>query len=96
MSKHISHNIHKHYLKAYLIFTCKYRKKLLLNDVDIFVKNMFQRITNGSDFSIDIMETDKDYIHLSVSYPPNIVVSAIVKRLKQISTDPLWKCIIVS
>lgn len=67
MNEYISHNQHKYYLKCHLIFVCKYRKKLLLNDVDIFVKNVFQRIANESDFSIDIMETDKDRIHLLVS-----------------------------
>ncbi len=91
MNDYISHNRHKYYLKCHLIFVCKYRKKLLLNDVDIFVKNVFQRIANESDFCIDIMETDKDHIHLLVSYPPNIAVSSIVKRLKQISTNSLWK-----
>ena len=64
---------------------------LLLNDVDIFVKNVFQRIANESDFCIDIMETDKDHIHLLVSYPPNLSVSSIVKRLKQISTNSVWQ-----
>lgn len=91
MNEYISHNWHKYYLKCHLIFVCKYRKKLLLNDVDIFVKNVFQRIANESDFSIDIMETDKDHIHLLVSYPPNLSVSTIVKRLKQISTNSVWQ-----
>lgn len=91
MKDYISHNRSKCYLKYHLIFVCKYRKKLLLNGVDIFVKNVFQRIANESDFCIDIMETDKDHIHLLVSYPPNIAVSSIVKRLKQISTNSLWK-----
>ena len=91
MNNYISHNCHKYNLKYHLIFVCKYRKKLLLNNVDIFVKNVFQRIANESGFCIDIMETDKDHIHLSVSYPPNPSVSSIVKRLKQINTNSLWK-----
>lgn len=91
MNDYISHKRHKYYLKCYLIFVCKYRKKLLLNGIDTFVKSVFQCIANKSDFSIDIMETDKDYIHLLVSYPPNLSVSSIVKRLKQISTNSVWQ-----
>ena len=92
MNDYISHNRHKYYLKCHLIFVCKYRKHLLMYGVDSFVKNVFQQIADKSDFTIDIMETDKDHIHLLVSYPPSISVSSIVKRLKQISTISLWKC----
>ena len=38
----------------------------------------------------DIMETDKDHIHLLISYPPSISVTSIVRRLKQESTRELW------
>lgn len=91
MSEYISHNRHKYYLKCHLIFVCKYRKQMLLYGIETFVKERFQYVADVSDFDIDIMETDKDHIHLLVSYPPNISVSSIVKRLKQISTISLWK-----
>ena len=54
------------------------------------IKEIFSAIELRSDFSIDIMETDKDYIHLLVSYPPNISVTSIARRLKQESTRELW------
>ena len=34
------------------------------------IKEIFSAIEQRSDFSIDIMETDKDHIHLLISYPP--------------------------
>ena len=37
------------------------------------------------------METDKDHIHLLVSYPPKVSISSIVRKLKQESTITLWK-----
>ena len=37
------------------------------------------------------METDKEHIHMLISYPPNISISSIVRRLKQCSTLSLWK-----
>ena len=54
------------------------------------IKEIFSAIELRSDFSIDRMETDKDHIHLLVSYPPNISVTSIARRLKQESTRELW------
>ena len=36
------------------------------------------------------METDKNHIHLLVSYPTNISITSIAHRLKQESTRELW------
>ena len=54
------------------------------------IKEIFSVVELRSDFSIDIMETDTDHIHLLVSYPPNISVTSIARRLKQESTRELW------
>ena len=78
-------------LKIHLIFVVKYRQKLLVNDLRDFVIETFSNISENSDFSIDIMETDTDHIHMMISYPPTISVTSIVRKLKQISTYRLWK-----
>ena len=92
MNNYTSINRHKYYLKVHLVFVCKYRKQLLVNnDIDLMVKEIFKDIESKSDFIIDIMETDKDHIHLLVSYPPKISISSIVRKLKQESTTTLWK-----
>ena len=41
MNEYNSKNRHKYYLKAHLIFVCKYRKSLLVGDIDIDVKIFF-------------------------------------------------------
>ena len=93
MNNYSSKNRHKYYLKAHLVFVCKYRKQLLINkSLDSKVKKIFKDIESKSDFIIDIMETDKDHIHLLVSYPPKASISSIVRKLKQESTITLWKC----
>ena len=93
MNNYISINRHKYYLKVHLVFVCKYRKQLLVNnDINLKVKEIFKSIESNSDFTIDIMETDKDHIHLLVSYPPKVSISSIVRKLKQKSTIIiLWK-----
>ena len=88
---YLSHGRHKWYLKCHLIFVCKYRKRLLEGTIQDTIKEIFSVIEMHSDFSIDIMETDKDHIHLLISYPPNISVTTIARRLKQVSTRELWK-----
>ena len=93
MNNYTSINRHKYYLKVHLVFVCKYRKELLVNnDIDLKVKEIFKDIESKSDFIIDIMETDENHIHLLVSYPPKVSISSIVRRLKQESTITLWKC----
>ena len=81
----------KYYLKAHLIFVCKYRKKLLQNGIDTAIKNKFKSISNASDFDIDVMETDQDHIHLLVDYKPDNSITSIIRKLKQESTFWIWK-----
>ena len=88
---YFSKNRHKYYLKCHLIFVCKYRKQLITDEVRENILTVFKNIEKQSDFGIEIMETDKDHIHMLISYPPNISVSSIVRRLKQCSTLSLWK-----
>ena len=90
MNEYTSKNRHKYYLKAHLIFVCKYRKQLLKGDLDRAVKTCFSDLAKQSKFDIDIMESDKDHIHLLISYSPDISITSIVRRLKQKSTHELW------
>ena len=92
MNNYISINRHKYYLKVHLVFVCKYRKQLLINEsINSKVKEIFKSIESNSDFTIDIVYSDKDHIHLLVSYPPKVSISSIVRKLKQESTILLWK-----
>ena len=54
------------------------------------IKDIFSDIEKVSDFVIEVLETDKDHIHMLVSYPPSISVTSIVRKLKQNSTYELW------
>lgn len=81
----------KYYLKVHLVFVCKYRKKLLNGAIDLEVKRKIIEISKRSDFTIDIMETDKDHIHLLISYKTNISITSIVRKLKQETTINLWR-----
>ena len=92
MKENYNHkNRHKYYLKCHLIFCIKYRRKILYGKFDDDIKTIFQSVADNSDFDIDIMETDKDHVHFLISYPPNLSVTSIVRKLKQESTIFAWK-----
>jgi len=80
----------KYLLKIHLILVCKYRKQLLIEIGEECKQIMFE-ISKISNFTIDIMEVDKDHIHLLLDIEPKISVSSIVNHLKSISTNRLWK-----
>jgi putative transposase len=83
----------KYLIKYHLIIVCKYRKQLLKDIIDNDIKNIIFDISKMEDtkFDIDIMETDKDHIHLLIDCQPNISATSIVSRIKQISTIRIWK-----
>ena len=60
--KSASHN--KYLLQYHLIFVCKYRKKLLINQyIADNVKRLSTEIYNKHRVNIKYMETDKNNIH---------------------------------
>ena len=89
-SNHITTNRSKHYLKIHLIFVCKYRKPLLIGNLNEDMKTILENITNNSDFSIEVMESDINHIHFLIRYIPRLSVSSIVRKLKQESTKQIW------
>jgi len=90
-SNYVSTNRSKHYLKCHLIFVCKYRKKLLVGDLDNDMKSILLSITEKSDFEIEVFESDIDHIHFLIRYIPRLSVTSIVRKLKQESTIAIWQ-----
>lgn len=89
-SNYITTNRSKHYLKIHLIFVCKYRKPLLIGNLNEDMKTILENITNNSDFNIEVMESDINHIHFLIRYIPRLSVSSIVRKLKQESTKQIW------
>lgn len=89
--EYLSKNHSKFLLKYHIIFVCKYRRKLLYGKMAVCMKNILTDIANNSDFKIEVMETDKDHIHLLVSSEPKLSPLQIVRKLKQESTIRIWK-----
>ena len=77
-------------LKCHIVFCVKYRKKLLSKlCISQTIKDSILA-NQTEDFTIQVMEVDKDHIHLLVDYSPNVSVSQIVRLLKQVTTVKVW------
>lgn len=61
-SNYITTNRSKHYLKCHLIFVCKYRKPMLIGQLNDDIKQIFQSIADGSDFEIEVMGSDGYFV----------------------------------
>ena len=88
--EYVSKNHSKFLLKYHVIFVCKYRRKILIGNIATCVKNILIDIANKSDFRLEVIETDKDHVHLLVNSDPKDSPLQIVRRLKQESTKRLW------
>ena len=85
-----SKNHSKFILTYHIIFTCKYRKKLLIKYGED-VKQIMYDISKRYDFDIKEMEVDKDHIHMMISSVPKISPLQIVRVLKQQSSIQMWR-----
>ena len=69
----------------------KYRKKILQNDVDLAMKKIITAVEGVSDFKVDAMESDGNHIHILVDSVPKLSPLQIIRRIKSISTNRIWK-----
>ena len=90
MEKYHTKNRHKYLINLHIIFVVKYRKSLIKNYIDEDIKQWCYDICSKSDIIINIMETDKDHIHLLIDIPPTITPSNFVRKLKQQTSWNLW------
>ena len=91
LKEYISKNHSKFLIKYHIILVCKYRKQLLVGAVEYDMKKIMRHISEMSDFDIEVMETDKDHLHMMVRSEPKLSPLQIVRRLKQMATSAVWK-----
>jgi putative transposase len=83
-------NRRKYNLKAHIVLVTKYRKRLLVNGMDEFLKRACTCLAEQSDWNIIAMETDKDHIHILLEYDATERICDIISILKQRTTHWLW------
>jgi putative transposase len=72
-------------LHVHLVFTTKYRRGAITDEVREHLKGFMARVC--ADFDCDLMAFDgeDDHVHLLVRYPPKVSLSRLVNSLKGVS-----------
>ena len=80
----------KHHIRYHIIFVTKYRKKCL-DEIKQDVFDAFRYVEDKSHIKIYNMNLDANHIHLLLSFPPDYSLSQTVNRLKQMTTNYLYR-----
>ena len=91
MSKYHKKSHCKYLIKIHLVFVTKYRKNIINGIFRDDLLQILYDISLEKGFTIDIMESDGNHIHILVDTPPQISVQQIVHQLKQISTYRIYQ-----
>jgi putative transposase len=81
--KHYRTTPHSKYdLKVHVVFTPKYRKRVLIGIIGLKVRDLIRQICTELDVEIISGKVAPDHVHLFVSYPPYLSVSDLVQKIK--------------
>lgn len=82
MTKYKSNNNVVYSCKYHIIWCPKYRRKVLVGEVEVRLKQLVYAISKELHVEIIEVETDKDHIHILAEVDPQYGVNHFVKRLK--------------
>ena len=70
----------------HIIFCPKYRRKVLVDGVDIRLKEILFDIAKEKDVEIKALEIMPDHVHIFIDFDPRLTLHKIVKDFKGISS----------
>ena len=83
-------NRRKYSLKVHIVLVTKYRKALMQNGIDSFIKRAIIYLAEQNNRNIITTETDKDHIHILLEYDATERICEIISVIKQRTTHWLW------
>lgn len=84
--RHCTFNLHVH-----LVFVTKYRRGVFSETILMRLKEIFTSVCKDFEAELKEFNGEDDHVHLLVSYPPKIAVSALVNSLKGVSSRLIRK-----
>lgn len=69
-------------LRAHIVLTPKYRKKVFTEQVSEEVERSARAVCENNGVALEEFNTDLDHAHLVVSYPPKISLSKLIGAIK--------------
>lgn len=83
---------HAAYDTAYhLVWSPKYRKHILEDELATRVEQMFKEIAEAYDITIDEMEVSPDHVHIFCSFPPRYSIARVVGMFKSLSARAIFR-----
>jgi putative transposase len=76
-------------LVVHLVFTTKYRRKLLDGTMIQQLREAFESSCEKLECELLEMDGEQDHVHLLVAYPPKLAVSVMVNNLKAVGSRRL-------
>ncbi len=88
----IRHSAHATYDTAYhLVWSPKYRKRILKGVLAARVTEMFGEIAQSYDITIDEMEVSEDQVHIFCSFPPRYSIAQVIGMFKSLSARAVFR-----
>ena len=78
-------------LKYHLVWIPKYRQHMLSGEVSWYLKEVFQRVAEEYEFTIDAIEVMEDHVHVFIEVPPRYPPAQLVQILKSMSAREAFK-----
>jgi putative transposase len=79
-------------INYHVVWSVKYRRKILSEDVGLYLKELVQQIAADKGFTVHLFECGEgDHVHCFVSGPPKLSITDIVKYLKGITGRKLFE-----
>ncbi|SHF17254.1 putative transposase [Desulforamulus putei DSM 12395] len=76
-------------INYHFVFCPRYRRKVLIGDVDKRFREILQEICDENDLKIVALEVMPDHVHLFVNAPPSISPSDIMAKVKGVTSRKL-------
>ena len=78
-------------LQYHIVWCVKYRKKVIVGDVEVRMKELITKIAFDNRFSIISLECTEDHVHMLIDCTPQHYIPDVVKALKGNSARFLFK-----
>ena len=79
-------------INYHVVWSVKYRRKILNAEVEAFLKQLVVQIGNDKGFTVQLFECGNlDHVHCFITAPPKLSVTTIVKYLKGITGRKLFE-----
>lgn len=73
----------------HVIFCPKYRRKVLVDGIDVRLKEMLYEEAEKLDVTIKSLEVMPDHVHMFIEFDPRLILHKVIKQLKGTSSHRL-------